>query len=78
MSPGLTHLLRPETASFVISRRILTQEGFCEGEHRCGSPLDTLYANLPPSYEIFDHVDQKHSRPRMSTGERYEAGLHLG
>jgi len=23
MSPGLTHLLRPETASFVISRRIL-------------------------------------------------------
>ncbi len=52
MSPGLTHLLRPETTSFVISRRILTQEGFCEGEHRCGSPLDTLYVNLPPSYEI--------------------------
>jgi len=33
------------------------------------------FTQIPPSYEIFDHVDQKHSRLRMSTGDRYEAGL---
>ncbi len=62
MSPGLTHLLRPETASFVISRRILTQEGFYEGEYRYGSRLGTRLRKSPPSYEIFDHDNQKRSR----------------